>query len=119
MPFFVEVTMRAVELLWLLLVVSEIKALILGGRRYLTHDRLESEEIIKMVEDGLKSTNPCSKLLKIISGTVQIVDGLMYRFKVHTIEDSSCGVSSQGNSVSNLSVYLPAARNAQPVYKLH
>ena len=113
-----EVIMRVVEFFCLLLVVLESNAARLGYHEEFTQDQLESEGIRRMVEDGLKSVSPCSKLAEIISGTSHFVNGMISRFQIRTKQDSSCGATTEGESVSTLSILFPFSRDLKPTYEL-
>ncbi|VDD81754.1 unnamed protein product [Mesocestoides corti] len=100
----------------LFLAFSEAQMGLLGGRRRMSRERLDSQEIQELVRAALKSSSPCSELVEIVDGTVQIVSGIKYQFSVRTAPKSSCGFADEGNPVSRLMIYLPAGRGSRPVY---
>uniref|UniRef100_A0A5K3FGM9 Cystatin domain-containing protein n=1 Tax=Mesocestoides corti TaxID=53468 RepID=A0A5K3FGM9_MESCO len=88
-----------------------------GGAKAMTREQLDSKEIQEMVRDALKATSPCVDLVSVVSGTVQVVNGMKYHFNVKTVLNSSCvEAMKKKKPVSTVTVHQPAGRDSKPVY---
>lgn len=104
--------------IFLLLVLFEATNGRPGDTIRIDYARLKSPEIRELVRDALDKVSPCAELRNLLCGTMQISDGVKYRFRIKTHTRPNCGNNNPGTMISVLRIYIPADRSVEPMIQM-
>ncbi|VUZ49831.1 unnamed protein product [Hymenolepis diminuta] len=90
----------------------------LGGIARIHRDRLQLPEVKEIIKIALEKIDPCAELSDVLCGTMQVVNGIKYRFKIRTTQKPNCDGGIQGPKISVIRIHLPADRTSEPSFKM-
>ncbi|VDL59395.1 unnamed protein product [Hymenolepis diminuta] len=90
----------------------------LGGIARIHRDRLQLPEVKEIIKIALEKIDPCAELSDVLCGTMQVVNGIKYRFRIRTTQKPNCDGGFQGPKISVIRIHLPADRTSEPSFKM-